>query len=37
MTKDERYELAKKKLQAKDLSPKKYEEEIRKLCKRLGV
>jgi hypothetical protein len=32
-----RYEREKKRLQALNLSPKKYEEEIRKLAKRLKV
>ena len=33
----EEYEIEKKRLQRKNLSPKEYEEEIRKLTKRLGL
>ena len=33
----EEYEIEKKHLQRKNLSPKEYEEEIRKLTKRLGL
>ena len=36
MTRDEKYEMEKKKLQAQSLRPEQYEAAIRALCKRMG-
>ena len=37
MNKQELYEQEKKKLQQMDLTPKEYEEKIKKLCKKLKI
>ena len=37
MTKWQKYESEKRKLQEKNLSPAEYEDAIRALCKKLGI
>lgn len=37
MTKYEKYEQEKKRLQSQNLSPKEYERKIRQIAKQLGV